>query len=517
MTLSAVPLGLKELLNNARYRSVLAGVVGGLVGWFVAEISASAVGGAASFWGSALMGTLVGAGIGVALATAEGLVIQNWSQVQKAAVVGLGMGALGGAVGAVSAQGLATSAGGGSTFSTEMRDRLEQAGAKAGTIEIALIWENTNDLDLHVIDPNGERVWFSNKRSRSGGELDVDRNAGCGNLTNTPVEHVVWTSASPPEGTYEVCVHHFQTCGVYKPTPYRLEMKVGDAAPQVLEGTASQGVAVQSVQDVSRIPVTTTFKYSRVAPHRGAGLIRLLGWTLFGLLVGIAQGIVRRSLQATRNAALGGTLGGLAGGLLFEAIAASGVPDLSSRLVGFMVLGACIGLCIVLVEQALSAVLWVTSGRQEGRQIFLDRPEMRMGRNDSLEVYLGGDSSIVGHHATIRREGGEHVVTAEGGPVIVNGISTSRAALHHGDRMQIGETRFRYGRREESGVPSLKTPAAPSPMRHGATPRPAPLKPPPAPRPLSAPPAAMPSSGPRRDQKLPGAPPPPPPPPTKRP
>lgn len=512
-----MPLEVREFLNNARYRSVLAGTAGGLVGWLVAEICAPAVGGPASVLGTGLIGTLVGAGIGVALATAEGLVIQNWSQVRRAAFVGLGLGAIGGAIGAVSAQGLATSAGGGSAFSTEMRDRLQKAGAKAGTIEIALIWENTNDLDLHVIDPLGDRVWFSNKESRSGGELDVDRNAGCNNLTDRPVEHIVWTSDSPPTGTYEVCVHHFQSCGVFKPTQYRLEMKVGDAAPRVLEGTSDPDLVVQSVQDVSRIPVTTTFEFSPTPRSRSAGVIRLIGWTLFGLLVGLAQGVARRSLQAARNAALGGTIGGLAGGLLFEVIAASGMPDVSSRLVGFMILGACIGLCIVLVEQALSAVLWVTSGRQEGRQIFLDRPEMRLGRNDSLEVYLGGDPSIVGHHATICREGREHVVTAEGGPVIVNGISTSRAALHHGDRMQIGETRFRYGGREESGGPSTQSAATPSPVTPAASPRPAPLKPPPAPRPLSAPPVALPSAGPRKDQKLPGAPPPPPPPPTKRP
>jgi len=500
--------GLRELLNNARYRSLIAGAIGGLLGWSAAEVIAPVSGGAASLVGVGLMGSLVGAGIGIALATAESFVIQNWTQFQKAAVVGLVMGAIGGAVGAVSAQGLSTSAGGGSAFSTEMRDRLEQAGAKAGTIEIALSWEDTNDLDLHVIDPNGDRVWFSNKVSRSGGELDVDRNAGCNNVTNTPIEHIVWTSASPPEGTYKVCVHHFQTCGVFKPTPYRLEMKVGNAEPRVLEGTVSQDVVVQSVQDLSRIPVTTTFEFPQAAPNRGSGAVRLLGWTLFGLLVGLAQGVVRRSLQTIRNAALGGMIGGFIGGLLFGAIAASGVPDVLSRLVGFMVLGACIGICIVLVEQALSAVLWVTAGRQEGRQIFLDRPEMRLGRDDSLEIYLGGDPDIVGHHATIRREGNEHVIEQVGGTVVVNGAASSKSILRDGDRFQLGLTRFRYGRREDG-----------TGMTGTTTATPAPSKPPPPPpalgkqpqRPVSS--ASTPSTPatPRKENKLPPPPPPPPP------
>ena len=78
--------GLRELLNNARYRSLIAGAIGGLLGWSAAEVIAPVSGGAASLVGVGLMGLLVGAGIGIALATAESLVIQNWTQFQKAAV-----------------------------------------------------------------------------------------------------------------------------------------------------------------------------------------------------------------------------------------------------------------------------------------------------------------------------------------------------------------------------------------------------------------------------------------------
>jgi hypothetical protein len=517
------PSGFGSFLNNARYRSILAGGLGGLVGWLAAEPSTAAIGGPASLAGASLMGALVGAGIGLAIGVAEGLVIQNWSQVQRGALIGASVGAIGGLGGAITAQGISSSTGAGSTFSTEMRERLEAAGAKQGAIEIGLSWENKNDLDLHVIDPNGERVFFQRKRCPSGGELDVDRNASCQNVTFTPVEHVVWTDDTPPRGSYTVCVHHFQTCGgAAAPTPFHVEMKVGDAPPRIVRGTSDPSVVIRDISELSLIPVLATFDFPSRTPAGFPWFFRLVGWTIFGVLVGLAQGIARGSSQAARNAALGGALGGMAGGLLFEVIAAAGVADLASRLVGFVILGACIGLCIVLVEQALSAVLWVTSGRYEGRQIFLDRPEMRIGRQEILEVYLGGDPQVEAHHATIRRQGREHAIFAESGAVLVNGAPVSNAALRDGDRFQIGTTRLRYGRRED-GTGTAAGQSAPAATTGQPVARPA-APPPPPPRGPSGAPAVrtpLPPAAPLPAAPPPGAagrrgPPPPPPPPARR-
>ena len=215
----------ETILNNSRYRSIVAGGVGGLLGWLVAETVVPIVGGPKTFSGVGLIGAIVGAGIGIALGIAEGVVIRNWHQVRRGAIVGASVGALGGVIGAVTAQGVSTSAGGGSAFSTEMQDRLAAAGAKKGAIEVALSWENTNDLDLHVIDPDGARVWFGNKISPSGGELDVDRNVGCVRPTNQPValqfgelcsrvaRSAVFDRAASCEGRPEVvCLLHVRGC-----------------------------------------------------------------------------------------------------------------------------------------------------------------------------------------------------------------------------------------------------------------------------------------------------------------
>jgi hypothetical protein len=515
--------GLETFLNNSRYRSILAGSLGGLVGWLAAEAATAAIGGPASLAGAGVMGAIIGGGIGLALGIAEGLVIQNWSQVRRGALIGASVGAIGGLGGAITAHGISSSTGGGSTFSTEMRERLEAAGAKQGAIEIGLSWENTNDLDLHVIDPNGERVFFHRKRCSSGGELDVDRNASCGNVTDRPVEHVVWTEDTPPRGSYTVCVHHFQTCGgVAAPTPFQLEMKIGDAPPRVVRGTSDPGVVIMDISQLSLIPVLATFDFPPQTPAGFPWLFRLVGWTIFGVLVGLAQGIARGSSQAARNAALGGALGGIVGGFLFEMIAAAGITDLASRLVGFVILGACIGLCIVLVEQALSAIVWVTSGRYEGRQIFLDRPEMRLGRQETLEVYLGGDPQIAGHHATVRRQGREHAIFAEGGAVVVNGSPVSNAVLRDGDRFQIGATRFRYGRREDGSATaagqSVATAATGQPVARSVVPPPPPPR---GPSGVSAMRSPLPPRGPLPTAPPAGnagrrGPPPPPPPPPRR-
>jgi hypothetical protein len=80
-----------------------------------------------------------------------------------------------------------------------------------GDVQITLRWDGPADLDLHVIDPFGEEIWYSHAASASGGQLDVDAHAGCS--TNVPVENVFWPTGGAPSGAYEVAVHNFAACG----------------------------------------------------------------------------------------------------------------------------------------------------------------------------------------------------------------------------------------------------------------------------------------------------------------
>ena len=90
----------------------------------------------------------------------------------------------------------------------ELQARLEREGAQSSDVQISLMWNNYNDLDLHVVCPSGERIHGGNKKSACGGELDVDANVRA--ETRKPVENVFWEEGKAPAGTYQVYVHHYK-------------------------------------------------------------------------------------------------------------------------------------------------------------------------------------------------------------------------------------------------------------------------------------------------------------------
>jgi hypothetical protein len=94
----------------------------------------------------------------------------------------------------------------------EVIKRIEGAKAKRGPLEIALVWHNKNDLDLHVIPPSKEEIFYKHKKSKCGGEQDVDMNVDLKGASKRPVEHVVWAKKAPA-GKYQVWVHHYQNHG----------------------------------------------------------------------------------------------------------------------------------------------------------------------------------------------------------------------------------------------------------------------------------------------------------------
>ena len=108
-----------------------------------------------------------------------------------------------------------------------IRDRVLNAGGKYedNDIRISLIWNNRDDLDLHVITPRGQEIAYYRKKSTCGGWLDVDMNIS--GETDTPVENVRWSKTVAPRGQYKVIIHNFRNrCSTT--VPFKLEVQVGD-------------------------------------------------------------------------------------------------------------------------------------------------------------------------------------------------------------------------------------------------------------------------------------------------
>ena len=112
---------------------------------------------------------------------------------------------------------------------SELQARLEREGAQSSDVQVSLMWNNYNDLDLHVVCPSGERIHGGNKSSDCGGELDVDANVRA--ETRKPVENVFWEEGSAPAGKYQVYVHYYKKHNKRRskdPTKFQLIVNAGN-------------------------------------------------------------------------------------------------------------------------------------------------------------------------------------------------------------------------------------------------------------------------------------------------
>jgi hypothetical protein len=126
----------------------------------------------------------------------------------------------------------------------EDADRARREGARSGRVQIILAWDDRNDLDLVMICPNGERLYFDHRQA-CGAVLDVDRNAGNSALTATPVENIVF-AAEPAPGRYRIIVWHFQNNPpAPASSPYRVTVKREGRPDQVFTGRVAAGQQVE--------------------------------------------------------------------------------------------------------------------------------------------------------------------------------------------------------------------------------------------------------------------------------
>ena len=92
-----------------------------------------------------------------------------------------------------------------------------------GDVQVNVTWDTPTDVDLHVIEPNGEETYYGDEVSTTGGELDLDSNPSC-IMDHKNTENITWNS-TPPTGIYTVRVDFFDSCDVTAETHYTVTVR----------------------------------------------------------------------------------------------------------------------------------------------------------------------------------------------------------------------------------------------------------------------------------------------------
>lgn len=101
-----------------------------------------------------------------------------------------------------------------------------------GQVQVSVSWDAASDVDLHVVDPAGDEVYYEQLSSASGGELDLDSNAEC-EIDNVNNENITWTEAPP--GEYIVRLDYWDFCDVEQ-TNYVVTVRVVGQPAKVFNG-----------------------------------------------------------------------------------------------------------------------------------------------------------------------------------------------------------------------------------------------------------------------------------------
>jgi len=109
---------------------------------------------------------------------------------------------------------------------SDIQARLKREGAAFAGVQVSLAWNTCDDLDLHVIEPSGAVINYKNRKSSSGGKLDIDMNRDDDNISMQPVENIVWPDGAARKGRYSVQVHLYKRRSHYMlSVPFQVMVK----------------------------------------------------------------------------------------------------------------------------------------------------------------------------------------------------------------------------------------------------------------------------------------------------
>lgn len=115
---------------------------------------------------------------------------------------------------------------------------IETKGGR-GSLKINLKWGTYDDLDLHVVDPDGVEICYTSKEHICQGvlgKLDIDANAG-GGYTKTPQENIFWEEGkNAPLGRYKVSVVLFKKRDTLDKIPFTVTVYPDKGISKVFTG-----------------------------------------------------------------------------------------------------------------------------------------------------------------------------------------------------------------------------------------------------------------------------------------
>ena len=96
-------------------------------------------------------------------------------------------------------------------FADSIKERVKAAGGNVtGELCCRLAWDYTDDLDFHMHEPiRDNHIYFGNRHSSNGGQLDIDAN-GCNGMMKNPVENIFYEQISKMRpGAYVLKVNNY--------------------------------------------------------------------------------------------------------------------------------------------------------------------------------------------------------------------------------------------------------------------------------------------------------------------
>jgi hypothetical protein len=132
----------------------------------------------------------------------------------------------------------------------EVTIEIVQSGT--GDVKVTLSFDRLHDLDLHVVEPGGEEIYYERQSTATGGQLDLDSGAHC-EATPANSENVFWPPGGAPAGEYRVFVQNYEQC-----SPGAISFTVRVAYDNVVntytnsfpDGTASEMVTPTNIIDI---------------------------------------------------------------------------------------------------------------------------------------------------------------------------------------------------------------------------------------------------------------------------